>query len=78
MLIYIDDCLVFSPDPKLIDKTISILRNSSRIFEIDDQGDVSDFLGIEVIHLKDGSIKLTQPHLIDAILKDLHLQENTK
>ena len=45
MLIYIDDCLVFSPDSKLIDKTISDLRNSSNNFEIDDQGDVSDFSG---------------------------------
>ena len=77
MLIYIDDCLVFSPDPKLIYKTISDLRNSSKNFEIDDQGDVSDFLCIEVTHLKDGSIKLTQPHLI-VILNDLHLKENTK
>ena len=58
-----DDCLVFSPDLKIIDKTISDLRNSSKNFEIDDQGSVSDFLGIEVTHLKDGSIKLTQPHL---------------
>ena len=78
VLIYIDDCLVFSPDPKLIDKTMSDLRNSSKNFEIDDQGDVSDFLGIEVTHLKDGSVMLTQPHLIDTILKDLHLQQNTK
>ena len=30
MLIYIDDCLVFSPDPKLIDKTMSDLKNSSK------------------------------------------------
>ena len=73
MLVYIDDCLVFSHDPKLIDKTASDLKNSSKNFDIDDQGDVSDFLGIEVTHLKDRSIKLTQPHLID-----LHLQENTK
>ena len=42
-----------------------------------DQGDVSDFLGIEVTHLKDGSIKLTQPNLIDAILKEVCLQEDT-
>ena len=78
MLMYIGDCLVFSPDSKLIDKTISDLRNSSKNFEINDQGDVSDFLGIEVTHLNDGSIKLTQPHLIDTILKDLHVQENTR
>ena len=78
MLIYIDDCLVFSPEPKLIDKTVSDLRNSRKNFEIDDQGNVSDFLGIEVTHIKDGSIKLTQPHLMDTILKDLDLQENPK
>ena len=60
MLVNIDDCLVFSPDPKLIEKTFSDLRNSSKNFDIDDQGDVSDFWGIEVTHLKDGSIKLTQ------------------
>ena len=70
MLVYIDDCLVLSPDPKFIDKTISDLRNSSENFEIDDQGNVSDVLGIEATHLKDGSIKLTQPHLIDVVLKD--------
>ena len=34
MWIYIDDCLVFSPDSKLIDKTISDLRNSCKTFEI--------------------------------------------
>ena len=78
MLIYIDDCLVFSPNPKLIVKTISDLRNSSKNNEIDDQGDVSDFLGIEVTHLKDGSIRLAQPHHIESILKDLYLNENAK
>ena len=78
MLVYIDDCLVFSPDPKLINKTVSDLRNSNKNFDIDDQGDVSDFLGIKVTHLKDGPIKLTQPHLIDAILKNLYLQDNIK
>ena len=71
MLVYIDDCLVFSPDPKLIDKTISDFRISSKNFDIDNLGDVGDFLGIDVTHLKHGSIKLTQPHPINAILKDL-------
>ena len=36
------------------------------------------FWGIEVTHLKDGYIKLSQPHLINTILKDLHLQDKTK
>ena len=64
--------------PKLIDKTISDLRKSSKNFDIDDQGDVNDFFGIEVTHLKDGSIKLTQQHLINTNHNDLHHQENTK
>ena len=45
MFVYIDNCLVFSPAPKLIDKTVSDLRNSSKNFDIDGKGDVSDFLG---------------------------------
>ena len=43
MFAYNDNCLVFSPDPKLIDKTVSDLRNSSKNFDIDNH--VSDFLG---------------------------------
>ena len=41
-------------------------------------GDVKDFLGIQVIKHKDGSIELTQPQLIESILKDLNFQANTK
>jgi hypothetical protein len=37
-------------------------------------GDVSDFLGVKIERLEDGSIKLSQPHLIDQILKDVGLQ----
>ena len=63
MLVCIDHCLVFSPEPTVIVKTVSDLRKSSKNFDIDDQVDGSDFLGIEATHLKDGSIKLTQQHL---------------
>ena len=35
------------------------------------EGDVSDFLGVKVTKEKDGTIHLTQPHLIDQILQDL-------
>ena len=37
------------------------------------KGHISDFLGIQIERKPDGTIHLTQPHLIDQILKDLRL-----
>ena len=82
-LVYIDDCIVFGPTNNSIDQVVADLCASSRNFTVDDQGDVGDFLGIQVQKQEDGSILLTQPQLIDSIIKDLHLhiqfqwQENT-
>ena len=67
---------MFSPDPQVIDKTIKDLQCSEKKFVIDYQED-ADFLGIEVSRLEDDLIKLSQPHHINLILKDLHFQENT-
>ena len=73
-LVYIDDCIVFGPDDTAIDEVVADLRKSTQNFTIDDQGEVGDFLGIQIQKLADGSIVLTQPHLIDSIIQDLHLQ----
>jgi hypothetical protein len=43
-----------------------------------DEGDITDYLGVHVTKLDDGRIKLTQPHLINQIIKDVHFQSNTK
>ena len=44
---------------------------------VDDQGDIGEFLGFQVQKQDDGSILLTQPQLIDSIIKDLHLQASS-
>jgi hypothetical protein len=36
-------------------------------------GDVNDYLGINFESLPGGKVKLSQPHLIDAILRDVKL-----
>ena len=79
-LVYIDDCIVFGPNDKAIDEVVKDLRMSSKNFTIDDQGEVGDFLDIQIQTLDDGSIVLTQPQLIDSIIHDQHLQSrsNTK
>ena len=45
--------------------------------EITIEGDLSDFLGVNIDQRKDGTIHLTQPHLIDQILSDLRLNDTT-
>jgi len=35
------------------------------------EGDISGFLGINIQYHKDGTVHLTQPHLIDSILRNL-------
>ena len=72
-LVYIDDCIIFSPDGQSIDALIVDLQACSHQFTIDNQSDIGDLLGIQVQRLSDGTIQLTQPQLIDSIIKDLHL-----
>ncbi|KAL7564554.1 hypothetical protein ACA910_013955 [Epithemia clementina (nom. ined.)] len=78
MLVYIDDCLLFSPSKESIDEVVLSLRNSHQRFNVDNQGEVKAFLGIKIRNQTDGSIMLTQPHLIDSILQDLQLQSNSQ
>ena len=76
LVVYIDDCILFSPDNSLIDATIEKLRAAK--FNIEDQGTVNDFLGIKVKQFPEGTIRLTQPNLIESILQDLGLQNAEK
>ena len=48
--------------------------------EITIEGDLQDFLGVNIDRKDDATIHLTQPHLIDQILKDVNLynQPNVK
>ena len=74
LLVYIDDCIVFRPDAQAINQVVTDLRSCPQQFTVDDQGDVGDFLGIQIKWHDDGSVHLSQPQLIDSIIKDLHLQ----
>ncbi len=60
-------CLV-GPDEKEIEKIVNIL---SKNFKVEDQGDLSDYLGVNIERRKDGKIEMTQPTLTLSILKDI-------
>ena len=76
LMIYVDDCLVASKDPAKIDDVIDGLQSK---FDMTDEGDITDYLGVNIEYQDNGDIHLTQPSLIDAILEDLNfLNTRTK
>ena len=50
----------------------------SKKFDIMDEGDLNDFLVINVTRKPDGTVELTQPKLIERILSVLNVQPSTK
>lgn len=72
LLVYVDDSILMGPDDKELQKLVSTL---SKHFEIQEEGDLCDYLGINIVKHEDGSLTLTQPQLIDSILQDLKLDQ---
>jgi len=70
MMVYVDDTLLCGPTDADVDEIIAILAT---LFDVEDQGAISDYLGVKVEQLEDGRFKFTQPHLIEQFLNDLHL-----
>ena len=70
-VVYVDDGIFASPNNQAIDQAIADLRAAN--YDIEDQGTLADYLGVNVETLKDGQIKLSQPLLIDQHLNDVRL-----
>jgi hypothetical protein len=68
---FMDDCICLSPEADDVDKFLADLRRTG--FNVTDEGQISNYLGVKVETLPDGRIKLSQPHPIDQILEDLGL-----
>jgi hypothetical protein len=76
-ILYTDDSIIAGPDTEEIDRVIKEM--SATGLELTIEGDLQDFLGVNIDRKEDGTIHFTQPHLIDSILEDLGLdKENVK
>lgn len=75
-LLYTDDSILASPTKAEADKVIHDLKAIG--LKLTEEGDIKDFLGVNVDEKEDGSIHLTQPHLIDQILEDLKFRDDTE
>lgn len=74
-VLYVDDSILAGPDANEIDQCIRDLQERTDL-ELTVEGDISDFLGVNLERKEDGTIHLTQPHLINRILKDLRLDRD--
>ena len=70
-IVYTDDTVLLGPNKEEIDNLVKTL---SKMFKIEDQGKLSDYLGIKIERKQDGTMEWTQPTLIHSILRDLKLE----
>ena len=70
--LYMDDSILAGPDDDKLDKVICDMKSTG--LELTEEGDSSDFLGVNINRKADGTIHLMQPQLIDQILHDLQLE----
>jgi Reverse transcriptase (RNA-dependent DNA polymerase) len=74
IVVYTDDTIITGPSKVEID---DIVRSIVNIFEITHSKSVSNFFGVNIDRQKDGKIALTQPKLIETIIRELGLKEDS-
>jgi histone deacetylase 1/2 len=76
LLVYVDDSILMGPDEAELK---FLTEEMGKKFNIQEEGDLCDYLGIQIKKEQDGGLTLTQPQLIESILKDMKLEkENVK
>ena len=72
-VLYTDDIILAGPREQRIQATIKQMQEVGLQLTI--EGNLEDFLGVNIDRTSRGAIHLTQPHLIDSILQDLRLKK---
>ena len=70
LVVYVDDAILISPNKDAIKDEISALIEA---FALTSEGELKDYLGTRFERSPDGSITLTQPHMINKALGTLGL-----
>jgi hypothetical protein len=75
-VLYVDDSILTGPDEQELDAIIQEMKAVG--LDLTVEGDVSDFIGVNIEKKADGTIHLTQPELMKSILTELRLEEGAK
>ena len=77
-LVYVDNCIVFSKDSHTIEDLVISLKTGPENFLQTDEGDIENYLGVEIRPLKCDTFELCQPYLIKKVLELLDLPHSVK
>ena len=75
LLVYVDDAILCGPSSKVIDDIITSLKKD---FDVTDEGEIDDYLGVKVTRPTKDTIELKQPHLIQQILDEVGILPQSK
>ena len=79
-VVYVDDTIIAGPDSAAIEELIhslGVAKDEQRhTFELRDEGEVGDFLGIRIERMADKSFKLSQSGLINKTLKEANMEDS--
>ena len=76
ILTYVDDCIIVGPSMDRIDSFVKSMNTGKENFVLTDEGDINKFLGIEITQIDDKRLKVSQPFLIDQIVRFLNIDTN--
>ena len=72
--LYTDDSIIAGPSKREVASVVESIKKAGLNVTI--EGALEDFLGVNIDRKDDGTIHLTQPHLIDKILMDLKMNQD--
>jgi hypothetical protein len=72
LVLYTDDCLLYTRDTKEIDTFVKTLRSNYRL-TLNDPDHIDDFIGINFSHQENGELHMSQTGLIDAVTESAHI-----
>jgi hypothetical protein len=75
LLVYVDDAIICGPSSKVIDEIIASLKED---YDATDEGEIDDYLGVNVSSPTEDTIELRQPHLIQQILDEVGMLPQSK
>ena len=77
VLVYVDDCILIQrKGSPAVDALIHSLQTGPEGFKLEDEGSMDKFLGVNIDRNKDGSIEVSQPHLITRFLELIGIEDN--
>jgi hypothetical protein len=68
ILTYVDDCFIIAKKQSVIDQLFESLDNGPEKFNLTNEGQMEQYLGVDIKRNTDGTFELRQPYLIQRIL----------